>query len=142
MGFSLAAATAIIGVAVLISLELIIGTTIPTITEIHKSYDEMRDRAIDQLQTDMAITNVNTPPNGSNYDLNITVENTGSTTLKTQYFDIFINGTKYDYECYRDYIYPTKQVYFNVKNLEGTGNRILKMVTNNGISKYYEYIIS
>ena len=135
MGFSLAAATAIIGVAVLISLELIIGTTIPTITEIHKSYDEMRDRAIDQLQTDMAITNVNTPPNGSNYDLNITVENTGSTTLKTQYFDIFINGTKYDYECYRDYIYPNKQVYFNVKNLEGTGNRILKMVTNNGISK-------
>lgn len=142
MGFSLVATTAIIGVAVLISLELIVGTTIPTITEIHNSYDEMRNRAIDQLQTDIAIISVSTPANDSNYDLNITVENTGGITLKTQYFDILINGTKYEYECYKDYIYPTAQVYFNVRNLQGTGTRILKIVTDNGISKYYEYTIT
>lgn len=142
MGFSLVAATAIIGVAVLISLELIVGTTIPTITDVHDSYDEMRNRSIEQLQTDINITSASTPANASNYDLNITIENIGSITLKTQYFDILVNGTKYEYECYKDYLYPTKQVYFNVRNLEGNGNRILKVVTSNGISKYYEYTIS
>lgn len=142
MGFSLVAATAIVGVAVLISLELIIGTTIPTITNVHDSYDEMKDRSIGQLQTNINIASVSTPANDSNYDLNITIENTGSITLKTQYFDILVNGTKYNYECNKDYLYPTKQIYFNVRNLEGTGNRILKVVTNNGISKYYEYTIS
>jgi archaellum component FlaF (FlaF/FlaG flagellin family) len=142
MGFSLVAATAIVGVAVLISLELIVGTTIPTITDVHDSYDEMRDRSIEQLQTGVNITSVSTPANDSNYDLNITIENTGSITLKTQYFNILINGTKYNYECDKEYLYPTKQVYFNVRSLEGNGNRILKIITNNGISKYYEYTIS
>jgi archaellum component FlaF (FlaF/FlaG flagellin family) len=142
MGFSLAAATAIIGVAVLISLELIVGTTIPTITEIHNSYDEMRNRAIDQLQTEISIADASTSANASNYDLNITVENTGSTTLKTQNFDILINGTKYNYECNKEYLYPTSQVYFNVRNLQGNGTRTLKMITSKGISKYYEYTIN
>jgi archaellum component FlaF (FlaF/FlaG flagellin family) len=142
MGFSLAAATAIIGVAVLISLELIVGTTIPTITEIHNSYDEMRNRAIDQLQTEISIADASTSANASNYDLNITVENTGSITLKTQNFDILINGTKYNYECNKEYLYPTSQVYFNVRNLQGNGTRTLKMITSKGISKYYEYTIN
>ena len=57
MGFSLTAAAAIIGVALLISLELIVGTTIPTITDVHKAYDDMKDRSIDQIQTDISITN-------------------------------------------------------------------------------------
>ncbi len=142
MGFSLAATTAIIGVAVLISLELIVGTTIPTITEIHNSYDEMRNRAIDQLQTEISIADASISANASNYDLNITVENTGSITLKTQNFDILINGTKYNYECNKEYLYPTSQVYFNVRNLQGNGTRTLKMITSKGISKYYEYTIN
>jgi len=40
------AATVIIGVAVVMSLEIIDSTRIPTITDIHSSYDEMRERSI------------------------------------------------------------------------------------------------
>ena len=57
MGFSLVAAAAIIGVSIVMAIEIIVGTTIPTITDVHDSFDDMRDRAIDQVQTDINITN-------------------------------------------------------------------------------------
>ena len=76
MGFSTVAATAIIGVAIVMSLEIIAGTTIPTITDIHNSYDEMRERSIKQIQTEINITNAVAVPNGStHHDLTFTVKN-------------------------------------------------------------------
>ena len=142
MGFSLTAATAIIGVAILISIELLVAEVIPTITETHVSYEEMRDRIINQIQTDINITNVATSINGSNYDHNITVENTGSITLETANFDVLINGTKRIFTCTKTYIHPENEVYFNVTNLPGTGDMKVKIVTDNGISDYYDYIIT
>jgi archaellum component FlaF (FlaF/FlaG flagellin family) len=53
MGFSLVAAAAIVGVSLVMGLEIIVGTTIPTITNINESYNEMRNRAIDQIQTNI-----------------------------------------------------------------------------------------
>ena len=142
MGFSLVAAAAIIGVSVLMVIELIVGTTIPTITDIHDSFDDMKDRAIDQVQTDINITDVTSVPNGSNYDINITVENTGSVTLNTLNFNILVNGTENQFTCLKSYLHPENEVYFNVSSLAGSGKRILKVVTNNGISDYYEFTLS
>ena len=142
MGFSLVAAAAIIGVAVLICVETVVETTIPTLTSIHDAYEDMRDRAVDRVQTDINITSAITSNNGSNYDLNVTVENTGSVTLETRYFDILINGTKHTFTCSKSYLYPEKYVYFNIVNLNGTGKKRLKVVTNNGVSDYYEYTIT
>lgn len=142
MGFSLVASVAIIGVSILISIEIIIGATIPTITDMHESFDDMKNRAIDQVQTDINITTVTTSPNGSNYDINITVENSGSVTLKTSYFNILINGTEEQFTCTKSYLHPENEVYFNKYNFTGTGDRILKVVTNNGISDYYKFTLS
>lgn len=141
MGFSLVGAAAIIGVSILMGIEIIVSTTIPTIIDVHDAFDDMRDRAIAQVQTDINITDVSSVVNGSNYDINITIENTGSVTLETSFFDILINGTKKDFSCSRSYIHPENQVYFNILNLSGSGLRRLKVVTNNGIADYYEFTL-
>lgn len=140
-GFSLIAATAIIGVTLLIAIEIIIGTTIPTLTDVHDSFYNMRNRAFDQVQTDINITYVDAENNGSDYDINITVENTGSITLETTYFNILLNGTEKKFTCSKSFLYPENEVYFNVSNLQGTEMYTLKVVTNNGVSDYYEFNI-
>lgn len=144
MGFSTVAATAIIGVSIVMAIEIIVGTTIPAITDVHDSYEEMRNRAIEQVQTDINITNTVAVANGSeNHDLTITVKNTGSISLETTNFDVIINGTKETFSCSNSYIYPQNQATFTLESLDGaTGNRRLKVVTNNGIEDYYEYTIS
>lgn len=141
MGFSLVAATAIIGVSIIMCLEIIAGTTIPTITDLNKSYDYMRNRAIDQVQTNIDITSVNSGINGSSYDINIIVENIGSITLQTSNFDILINGTIYEHTCSKLYLYPQDEAYFNVSSIPDSGDKRLKIITNNGISDYYVFII-
>ena len=139
MGFSLVGAAAIIGVTILMSIEIIVSTGVPTITNVDDAFDEMRNRAIDQVQTDINITSATSIVNGTGYDINISIENTGSITLKTAFFDILINGIKNDFSCSKSYIYPENTVYFNVTSLTGSGARKLKVVTNNGISDYYEF---
>ena len=142
MGFSLIAATAIIGLAIVMSIEIFVSTTIPTITDINNAFDEMKDRSIEKVQTDINITDVTYEINGSNYDINITVENTGSITLKTKYFNILINGTDKPFSYSKTYLHPKNEVYFNVSSIQGTGDRRLKVVTNNGISDYYDFTIT
>ena len=142
MGFSLVGAAAIIGVSVLMCLEIIMSTTVPTITNVDDAFDEMRDRIIDQVQTDINITNVINTVNGSNYDINITVDNIGSITLKTSLFNILINGTINNFSCSKSYIHPENNVYFNVYNFSGSGLMKVKVVTNNGISDYYEFTLT
>jgi len=141
MGLSLVAATAIVGVAILMAIELIVGSTVPTMTDVHDSFDAMRDRAIKQIQTDINITDVSSQINGSDYDINITIENIGSTTLETEKFNILINGTESTFTCSKTYLHPENEVYFNVSSLQGSGNRRLKVITENGISDYYEFTL-
>lgn len=141
MGFSLAAAFAVIGVSILISIEILTGSLLPTITDFDDSYEDMIEREIDRVQTDINITSVSTSANNSNYDHNITLENTGGVTLKTSDFTILINGTVQQFSCSNSYLYPEKIVYFNIYNLAGNGSKRLKVVTDNGISDYYEYTI-
>jgi len=142
MGFSLTAATIIIGVALLFTFESFFGVFLPTVTDLKDSYDDMNNRMVDWVTTDIEIVNVSTPANGSNYDLNFSVNNTGDISLETGKFDILIDGINYDFTCSSLYLYTNDFVYFNVTNLEGTGVRRLKVVTDNGISDYYEYTIT
>ena len=141
MGFSLIGATAIIGASMLIALTVLTGGIIPTMTEFRDSYSNMKDRAINRVQTDIDIISDSTSPNASNYDLNFTVNNTGSTTLKTSDFIVLINGTNQPFSCSESYIYPKNTAYFYVYDLNGTGTKKLKVVTDNGISDYYKYIV-
>ncbi len=140
MGLSLSAATAIIGVSILLSIEFMVANVIPTMTDTNDSFDEMRERTIDQMQTDITITNVTNTSLGAPYDLNITVENTGSIVLETSYFNILTNGTSQEFICSDPYLYPEDMVYFNITNQPKNGR--LKIITDNGISDYLDYVIS
>jgi len=104
MGFSLIGAAVIIGISIVIAIETFTGSFLPSVTDFNDSYNNMKDRIIDKIQTDINISSVSTPANGSNYDLNFTVENTGSTTLKTSYFTVLINGTIFPFTCSSSYI--------------------------------------
>ena len=141
MGFSLSAASAIIGISILIAIEILTGSLLPLYTDIIESYSDMKDRAINQIQSDISIISVSTPSNGTNYDLNVTIENTGSITLETSYFNVLINGTDHQFTSSESYLYSKNEVYFNVNNLSGNGRKKLKIVTDNGISDHYEYTI-
>lgn len=142
MGFSLTAASAIIGVALVISMEIIVSTTVPTVTDIQASYDNMRCRSVEKIQTNIDITNLIATENSSNHDLNFTIKNTGSITLNIDYFTVLINGKQESFICTTTYLYPQKTAEFILLNLTSEGEDArLKVVTNNGISDYYEYAL-
>ena len=141
MGFSLSASTAIIGVALLISLELAIGTVVPTITEVNDSYKDLKDRAFDQLQTDIEIARVMVTAYGLNWNHTIYVNNTGSTVLKAADCDLLINGIQHAFNTSSVYIYPDTQVEFTVDDLAGSGIKRYKVIAKNGVSDYFTYEI-
>jgi len=140
MGLSVAAAAAIIGVSTLVAMGTLTGDLLPVTTDIYDSYKEMKNRYVDQIQTDIIISGVTNSSNGTDYNINITVENTGSTNLETRHFNILINGESQEFICSSSYLFPEDVAYFNV-NFISSGSKKLKVVTNNGISDYYEYVI-
>jgi len=141
MGFSLVASFAVIGVSILIAIEIFTGNLIPIITDIDESYDNLVQRTLESVQTDINISAASTSLFGENYNHSIIVQNKGSITLNTSRFTILINGVSVQFSCSSSYIYPEKEVFFNISNLPGDGNKRLKVVSDNGISDYYEYFI-
>jgi archaellum component FlaF (FlaF/FlaG flagellin family) len=139
MGFSLIASAAILGVTLFMAVEIITGNLLPSIEGINDSYGEMKNRLRDQLQTDIHITSVTRSMNGTNFDYNISVQNTGSVTLKTEQFMILINGTFYQHTCADIYLFPENTAFFHVMNAIGAGSTRIKVITNNGIADYYTY---
>ncbi len=141
MGFSLTASAAVIAVALFIALEIVTGSLFPTMRGINDSYDELKNRMIDQVHTNINITSITTQENEPYYDYNITIKNTGSTTLETNDFVILLNGTKQPFTSSHSYLYPECIVYFTIVNVPGTESKRVKVVAGNGISDYTEYVI-
>ena len=144
MGFSLVGAAAIIGVTVLVVMEIIVGTTIPTVTTINDSYKEMKNRSIEQIQTDINITSATAVANGSDHhDLTFVVNNSGSVSLEPADFDVIVNGTKVTFTCTTTYLFPENEATFTVNYVDGrSGSRRLKVITENGIEDYYTYSLT
>ena len=113
----------------------------PVITDVNESFRDMKNRAIDQIQTDIEIKNVSIEAFGLNFNHTIYWNNTGSTTLKSTDCEILINGLKQQFNYSSLYIYPGNQVQFTVNNLPGSGIKRYKVITKNDISDYYEYEI-
>ena len=139
MGFSVSAAAAIIGVSILMIIEIFAGNTLPLFTDIQDSYKDMKNRGIEELHTMMNINNINTSANASNYDLNLTVNNTGSTIIDLSYLTLLIDGTKTNFNCSSSFLFPGSSVYITRNNLAGSGEIKLKIITKNGISSYKTY---
>jgi len=141
MGFSISAAAAVIGVSLLMIVEISLGTIIPLYVDIQESYDQMKDRAVDELQTSVTIANVNTTVNASGYDLNVTIRNSGSTVIDTRYVHVLIDGASVSFSCSSTYIHPENTNYILVHGLTGSGEKKVKVITQNGISCYDSYIV-
>ena len=139
MGFSLIASAAILSVTLFMAAEIITGDLLPTIESINDAYDDMKDRLREQVQTDITISTVTRSLNLSNYDYNISVQNTGSITLNTEDFLVLINGTNYQFSSSHIYLHPENVVYFQVVDVAGAGAKRIKVITNNGIADYYTY---
>jgi archaellum component FlaF (FlaF/FlaG flagellin family) len=139
MGFSLIASAAILAVTLFMAVEIITGNLLPALEGINNSYGEMKNRLTDQIQTDINITTVSRSVNGLNYNYNITIQNTGSVTLKTGKFVVLMNGTVYAATCSCMFIYPDATAYFTVTNVSGVGAMRMKIITDNGIADYYTY---
>ena len=139
MGFSVVAASAIIGVSILVAIELIVGTTIPTMTEVNDAFDEMRNRIIKQAQSDINITSVGVIRNVTLWDINISVENSGSVTFDTTKFNVILGGINQVYECKDTFLYPADTTFFLINGYSAKATTRIKIVAENGISDYYEY---
>ena len=137
MGFSVIAAAAILGLTLFMAVEIITSDLLPTIDEMNKSYGDMKDRYQSQLQSNINITSVNRSTNGSNYDYNISVKNTGSVTLVTKNFQILINGSECQFNCSDERLYPENTLFFHIMNITSSGSQRVKVITNNGIADYY-----
>lgn len=88
-----------------------------------------------KMQTDIAITNVT---NMTTY-LNLTIMNTGKTTLNASLLEIFVNGNyypSYSLTPASNYTWvPKNSTNITINVAATTGNRI-KVVAENGISAY------
>jgi len=139
MGFSTIAAAAILGVTLCMAVEIVTTDLLPTVEDINASYGTMKDRIQKQLQTDIAVTMVTRPENGTDYTYNISVKNTGSNTLLTDNFLILINGSESQFTCSHQHLYPENIVHFHVVSQTSGGENRIKIITNNGIAVYYTY---
>jgi flagellar protein FlaF len=91
MGFSVSGATALILIALLLSFGAVYTATTGTFGEIRDAQVDQSDRNVETLNTDIEIESA--IYNGSgNYNLVITVNNTGATTLELNNTDLLIDG--------------------------------------------------
>lgn len=141
MGFSVSAAAAIIGIAFIMVLEVSMGTILPVLNDLDESYDEMRQRAIDELQTRIEIENISVQSNGSLHDLSIQVKNNGSTVVENSYVNLLINGTLSSFTCANDYWFPENSYTLSVYGVSGSGEKKIKLIAKNGISDYETYTV-
>lgn len=97
MGVSEVVSTAIISLALLLIIEVTIGNNLPMITEIRESYDDMRDRCIDKIKTEIKLTNITTTWWNTSWDYRkmITINNSQVEEDLTN-FTVLINITDND----------------------------------------------
>ena len=93
-----------------------------------------------KIQTDITITNVTLTNNSNNSRLNMTIKNTGKTTLNASSINVFVSGMLYSYSLLTagNTWVPensTNVTIYPMNYTNTTGSRI-KIVTENGISDY------
>lgn len=94
-----------------------------------------------KMQTDIIITNISYSNNTGDVYLNITLQNTGKTTLNASLLEIFVKGSyypSYNWTPANNTWAPINQINISLANMNytnTTGGRI-KVVSENGISSY------
>ncbi len=87
----------------------------------------------ERMQTDITIMNIT----NTTSQLNLTIKNTGKTTLNAAEMTIFINGNPYNYSVAQagNVWVPQTSTNITVPASVSTGDRI-KITTGNGVSDY------
>jgi archaellum component FlaF (FlaF/FlaG flagellin family) len=133
----MAASTSVVIALIFVGI-LTIGTT--AYSSIDYYNDIVKDAKYEQdmlkkakIQTDMTITNIT----NSTSRLNLTIRNTGKTTLNASAMNVFIEGMLYDYSLITsgNVWTPRNDINITIQATVSSGDRI-KITTENGISDY------
>lgn len=144
MGFSTTAAFSILFVFSLIAFGMIYST----VSGIAKTYAvelrEKKERMERSVNTKLEIISFNTTSSTAQHDLSVVLKNTGTSTLHPEYFDIIIDGLKYDFTYSSTPLYPSTSVQIDVSGVTGGINTThrLKVVAENGYAIYAEYRVT
>ncbi|MBS3749302.1 MAG: hypothetical protein KGY67_06340 [Candidatus Thermoplasmatota archaeon] len=120
-------------------LEVSVGTVLPVLTDLDESYDKMRNRAVEELQTDIQINDMSTQANNSLHDLTINLTNSGSTVIETSYITVLIDGSNSVFAVDELYWFPESSYTISVNGISGSGVHQVKVITKNGICDYATY---
>ncbi|MBS3802183.1 MAG: hypothetical protein KGY65_05480 [Candidatus Thermoplasmatota archaeon] len=120
-------------------LEVSVGTVLPVLTDLDESYDKMRNRAVEELQTDIQINDMSTQANNSLHDLTINLTNSGSTVIETSYITVLIDGSNSVFAVDELYWFPESSYTMMVPGISGSGVHQVKVITKNGICDYATY---
>ncbi|SFM88699.1 hypothetical protein [Methanolobus profundi] len=96
-----------------------------------------------KLQTDIVVDDSIPDISGSDYNLTLTVSNTGSETLHFDRLNVLVDGNlqAYTYTETADFWTPEESRNLTVTGLSGLGMHRVKVVTENGISAYDTYLV-
>ena len=139
MGFSLSASFAIIGATILVAIEIFTGTILPDTMDIADAFQHRLDHDIKTLQTEIEIASVSLTPNGTNYDFQVNLTNTGSESIYLDKCQILIDGVIIPFTTDVSYVLPLNSTVINLNNIESTGQGRIKFVTSTNCPAYSQY---
>lgn len=141
MGFSVSGSAAIIFLAAFVCFGILYTTAYNSFERFDAAQDERAEQLLEQRNTEVEIVDVDTT--NSNY-LNVTVNNTGSTTLHVNETDILFNGTyqvpeqtSVDGQADATLWHSGETLRMNVSYSTGTPVRV-KLITETGIAAFRE----
>lgn len=91
MGFSVSGATAIVFIGMIVSLGIAYSGAFNGFEQVNDAYRDDADRALDQKNTAINVTNVSWNETGPNY-LTVEIENTGAKTLSVEDTDLLVDN--------------------------------------------------
>ena len=141
MGFSLSASFAIIGATVLVAIEIFTGVIIPDTTDIADALQDCLEKDIKKAQTEIEISDVSLTINGSNYDFQVNLTNTGSQSIKLDDCQILIDGMMFSFTTEIPYVHPLNSTIITLKNIESSGQGRMKIITAHDYQAYSQYQI-
>lgn len=92
MGFSVSGATVIVFLGIVISFGMAYTAANNGVELINDAYEDSTDDELTRQNTDVRIASASAADQGDKWHLNVTVENTGSTSLSIADTDILIDG--------------------------------------------------
>lgn len=144
MGFSTVVAFSIIVISFVMVTGIVVSVAVEKIREINDAYRTEKRDLLKDVETEYEIVNINATGNGLGYHtLEVVLRNTGSETLEVSGFTLLVDGKIYSFSSNRSTLYPITSALLTVNNVLGdTGTKHrLKIVSENGISKYASYTV-